>query len=186
MTPLEAAVVEVASVLESLSVPYMLIGGLAVSIWGEARATLDADFSLWVRPEDVGNVVRELAARLKSIPADAMSFVAESRVLPVITSSGVRADLVFARLEVEKEVIARATPKTVGGKTVMVASVEDLIWMKLISERHKDLEDARRLLRRFASTIDHDYLRPRLKEIADAFARHDVLEIYRQETNRQL
>jgi hypothetical protein len=32
MTPLEAAAVEVASVFESLFVPYMLIGGLAVSI----------------------------------------------------------------------------------------------------------------------------------------------------------
>ena len=37
MTALEAAVAEVASVLESLSLPYMLIGGLAVSLWGEAR-----------------------------------------------------------------------------------------------------------------------------------------------------
>ena len=47
MTKLEAALVEVASLLQDLSIPYMLIGGLAVSILGEARATLDADFSLW-------------------------------------------------------------------------------------------------------------------------------------------
>jgi hypothetical protein len=43
MTPLESAVVEVASVLESCSTPYMLIGGLAVSAWGEPRATLDGN-----------------------------------------------------------------------------------------------------------------------------------------------
>jgi hypothetical protein len=38
MTDLEAALVEVTSVLERLSIPYMLIGGLAVSRIGGRRA----------------------------------------------------------------------------------------------------------------------------------------------------
>lgn len=41
MTEIEAALAELASVLEGLGVPYALIGGLAVSLRGEARATLD-------------------------------------------------------------------------------------------------------------------------------------------------
>ena len=63
----------------------------------------------------------------------------------------------------------------------MVASVEDLIWMKLISERQKDIEDARLLIRRFAKTLDRDYLEPRLRQISEAFARPDILEIYNRE-----
>jgi len=181
MTKLEAALVEVASMLQDLSIPYMLIGGLAVSIWGEARATLDADFSLWVEPENLPEVVRQIGSRLQAVPADPLSFVAPARVLPVTTSNGVRADLVFASLPAERQMIGRAAPKVIHERSIMVASVEDLIWMKLISERQKDIEDARLLIRRFARTLDRDYLEPQLRQISEAFARADILEIYNRE-----
>jgi hypothetical protein len=60
--------------------------------------------------------------------------------------------------------------------------VEDLVLMKLISERPRDLDDARRLLRRFKATIDRHYLEPRLAGLSEAFARADIIEIFRQET----
>lgn len=46
----------------------------------------------------------------------------------------------------------------VGGVPIRVASVEDLILMKLISERPKDLADAKRSLRRYGPTLDGPYL----------------------------
>lgn len=184
MTKLEAALVEVASLLQDLSIPYMLIGGLAVSMWGEARATLDADFSLWVEQEDLPDIVRRISVRLKAIPSDPVAFVATSRVLPVTAANGVRADLVFASLAAELNMIGRAKPKAVREATIMVASVEDLIWMKLMSERQKDIEDARRLIRRFAGTLDRGYLEPLLREVSEAFARADILEIYNLELER--
>jgi hypothetical protein len=181
MTKLEAALVEVASLPDELSIPYMLIGGLAVSIWGEVRATLDADFSLWVEPQDLERVVHGISVRLHPIPSDPLSFVTASRVLPVRASSGVRADLVFASLPAERETLARAVVKSIQGRSVMVASVEDLIWMKLLSERQKDIEDATLLLRRFAGVLDRDYLEPLLRQISDSFARADIWDIYRRE-----
>ena len=184
MTKLEAALVEVASLLQELSIPYILIGGLAVSMWGEARATLDADFSLWVEPEDLPEIVRRISARLKAIPSDPVSFASASRVLPVNASNGIRADLVFASLPAEQKMIGRAQPKTVREATIMVASVEDLIWMKLMSERQKDIEDARRLIRRHARSLDKGYLEPMLREISEALARGDILEIYNLELER--
>lgn len=63
----------------------------------------------------------------------------------------------------------------------MVASVEDLLFMKLASERPKDIQDSRLLLRRFQKTIDRQYLEPRLKELADGLARPDILTIYNEE-----
>jgi hypothetical protein len=53
--------------------------------------------------------------------------------------------------------------------------------MKLISERHKDVDDARRLIRRFRRTLDRTYLEPKLQELSEAFARHDILDIFRRE-----
>jgi len=66
----------------------------------------------------------------------------------------------------------------------MVASVEDLLFMKLASERPKDIQDSRLLLRRFQKTIDRQYLEPRLKELADGLARPDILTIYNEEISR--
>jgi len=180
MTKLEAALLEISGLLEELAIPYMLIGGLAVTVWGEARATLDADFSLWVEPEKLRSTVEQICARLHPIPSQPLSFVQNSRVLPVIASGGVRADLVFASLPKEREVIARAKAKTIQGKDVRVVSVEDLIWMKLISERPKDIDDARHLLRRHAGSLDRGYLEPIVTELAGSFARADILEIYRE------
>lgn len=184
MTELESSVAEAASILEELSVPYMLIGGLAVAAWGEARATLDVDLSVWTGPQNLAATVRALCARLKALPADPLRFATETRVLPMLSSAGVRLDLVFAALPVERDLIARALPKQLGGRLVNVVAVEDLIWMKLISERPKDLDDARRLIRRFRHTLDRTYLEPRLQELSEAFGRQDILDAFRQETQR--
>src|ERR1700719_1881432 len=43
--------------LNTASIPYMLIGGLALSAWGLPRATLDIGLTLWERPPRSG--VRE-------------------------------------------------------------------------------------------------------------------------------
>ena len=108
MTKLESALVEVAAILQDLKIPYMLIGGLAAAVWGAGRSTLDADFSLWVEPDSLQEIVRHLCTRLHAIPADPFSFVAGTRVLPALSSNGVRADLVFASLQSERNVIGRA------------------------------------------------------------------------------
>jgi hypothetical protein len=56
--------------------------------------------------------------------------------------------------------------------------------MKLISERLKDLEDARHLICRFRRTLDRDYVEPKLLELSEAFARQDILDIFRREIER--
>jgi predicted nucleotidyltransferase len=177
MTPLESAVAEVAGVLESLSVPYMLIGGLAVSIWGEPRATLDADWLVWVPPESLRERVASLVSVLPAMPEDPLAFVRQTRVLPVRTSRHVRSDIVFGTLPWEQQAIARAQPTQIAGRKVPLVSVEDLILMKLISEREKDLEDGRRLMRRFATRLDRALLEPQMRELAEALGRDDILRI---------
>jgi hypothetical protein len=127
MTELEGSVAEVASILEELSVPYMLIRAIAVAAWGDARATLDVDLSVWAEPADFAATVRALCSRLRALPADPIRFAEETRVLPLLSSLGIRLDLVFAELPAERDLIARAQAKQLGGRPVNVATVEDLI-----------------------------------------------------------
>ena len=181
MTELESALAEVAAALEHCHLPYMLIGGLAVASVGEPRATLDVDVSAWVDPLKTSEAVACLCRQLRTIQPDPHAFVEKWRVLPVMTSAGVRADIVFASLPFEREVIGRAVMRHLAGRLVPVASVEDLLIMKLVSVRPKDLSDARALLRRFRTSIDLDYLMPKLGELAEALSQPDILEIVRTE-----
>ncbi len=49
--------------------------------------------------------------------------------------------------------------------------------MKLSSNREKDLQDARNLLRRHARSIDRAYLEPMVRELAETLGRRDVVEV---------
>lgn len=176
LTELEGALAEVAAALEDCGLRYMLIGGLAVAATGEPRATLDVDVSVWVEPEKSRAIVDCLCGRLHALPANPQEFVEKRRVLPVVTSMKVRADIVFASLPLELEAIQRAVVQPIAGRMIPVASIEDLLLMKLISEREKDLADARALLRRFGNSLDLGYLMPKLEELAEALAQPDIVE----------
>jgi len=177
MTRLEAALVDLVSVMEALRIPYALIGGLAVSLWGEVRATLDVDLVVWVTPDETNRTVDALSERFRPVPKDPRDFVRATRVLPLTTGSGVRADIVFGAFLVEKELIERAVPREVAGIVVRLASIEDLVLMKLVSERQRDAEDARRLLRRHGGTLDRGYLEPKVAELAESLARPEILRL---------
>jgi hypothetical protein len=127
MTDLESALLEVAEALDGCGLPYVLIGGLAVAILGEPRTTLDVDVSVWVAPEGLDAAVACLSKQLQPLPAQHETFVREHRVLPVLTKNGVRADIVFASLSVERETIRRGIPRQIAGWPVQVASVEDML-----------------------------------------------------------
>ena len=118
---------------------------------------------------------------MRAAAPDSLESLRQSRVLPVLSSGNVRVDLVFARLPIELDMIRRARRKTIAGAAVPVASLEDLIWMKLLSERQQDIEDARRLLRRHRQNLDREHLEPRLRELAEALSRTEILEIYMTE-----
>ena len=97
------------------------------------------------------------------------------------TAHEIRADLIFAALRFEREMIQRAVRKEIGTRAIPVASLEDLVLMKLISEREKDQTDARQPVRSNRESVDLRYLEPRLKELADGLDRPEILQVFRDE-----
>jgi hypothetical protein len=55
-----------------------------------------------------------------------------------------------------------------------------MLLMKLLSEREKDLTDAKALLRRFGPSLDRAYLLPKLEELAETLSRPDILKLFHQ------
>ena len=178
MTDQEAALVLIAETVEALQIPYMIIGGMANAIWGEPRATLDIDITVWVNEQEIETIPERLSDPFTVLPEDPVDFIRETRVLPMETEAGVRIDCIFGMLPFEKAAIARSVNRSVAGKPIRFCTAEDLVLYKIISEREQDLRDVKAILRRRSHSLDRTYLDPRIQELADAFERPDIWSNY--------
>ncbi|HEV8383957.1 MAG TPA: nucleotidyl transferase AbiEii/AbiGii toxin family protein [Candidatus Acidoferrales bacterium] len=170
----EALLSKLARGLDRRGIPYMLIGGQAVLLYGEPRLTRDVDVTLGVGPEKL-SLILDLAKEsgwkvLTDSPAD---FVAQTLVLPCLdSSSGIRIDLVFSFSAYERQAIERARPIQVEGTTVQYAAVEDVIIHKVVAGRPRDLEDVHSILLKNPQ-VDVAYIRRWLREF-DAAQEEDL------------
>lgn len=187
MTLQEQALVRLARSLSDDTVPYMVIGGVANAVWGEPRVTLDIDVTVGLPLSDVDRLVDCLAPHFAPLVEKPMEFVADTRVLPMRDEAGVRVDLIFGLLPFERQAIQRAKPVDIGGTTVQVCTAEDLILLKIVSTRERDLADVRGLVERNLRDLDLAYLEPRIRELADLLDRPEMVEnwrIWKREASR--
>jgi hypothetical protein len=180
MTPLDRAVHDIAGALDSLHVGYAIVGGIANAIWGEPRATIDVDVSVSVNEADLARIVPAISGGFRPVIADPVAFVQQTRVLPIDTSDGIRIDVIFALLSFELDAIQRARDVSIAGRMIRVITPEDLVLMKIISERPRDIADAEAIVRRRAAELDRDYLEPRIRELATALEREEIIERWRK------
>ena len=178
MTTQEDALAEITSFLEGARVPYMVIGGIANLIWGEPRATIDIDVTVLVPADRVEAFIASVGREYQVLVDDPATFVRDTRVLPVAARSGVRIDLVFGLLPFEEEAVRRAASVDAAGRSVRVCTPEDLILMKIISDRQRDLDDARAIVRRRLSELDLEYLEPRIAEMATLLERDEINSLW--------
>ncbi len=174
MTALERAVGAIAQFLEARGIPYMVIGGIANLIWGHARATFDVDVSVLVEEQAWQELIAGLRSAFRVIPQDPIRFLRDTHVAPVEAPEGIRINLVWARLPYEQKAIARAISEEIGGYRVRVCRPEDLIIHKILSDRPKDREDVRGIVRQQAARLDRPYLFQVVRELGGALGRQDL------------
>jgi len=156
----------IATELRGVGIPYMIIGGQAVLLYGLARMTKDIDITLGVDTKHLDKVVKSIAAMgLEIIPDDFEAFVQKTFVLPARhRESGIRVDFIFSFILYERQAIDRAKPVLLEGEPVMFASVEDVIVHKCFAGRPRDIEDARSIIIKNPD-FDREYVRRWLKEL---------------------
>lgn len=180
MTGQEAALASLARILDASAIPYMVIGGHANALWGEPRATIDIDVTIWLPESGVPRLVADLAPAFRPRVADPEAFVRETRVLPVATGDGLGVDLIFGLLPFEEQAIARARPVKIEDQEVRFCTAEDLILLKIVSTRERDLEDVRGVVRAQGTDLDREYLEPRIRELAELLERPEILDFWRR------
>ena len=153
-----------ARALDEARIPYMIIGGQAVLLYGEPRLTRDVDVTVGLTSHDVHQVLQVVhRVALRLLVQDVENFVQRTWVLPALDEeTGLRVDFVFSWTPYEQEALKRAREVTVEGYPVRFASPEDVIIHKVLAGRPRDLEDVRSILRK--QTLDIDYIRNWLRQ----------------------
>jgi len=130
------------------SIPYMVIGGQAVLLYGEPRLTKDIDVTLGIGVDELGKVKSVITRlNLKLLVEDVENFVGKTMVLPSLDEkSGIRIDFIFSYSPYEKQAIERARDVKFGEVSVKFASLEDVVIHKVIAGRARDIEDVKSIL----------------------------------------
>lgn len=155
----------------------MVVGGLAASLLGRPRLTQDID-ALAILPESDWNRAVDSAAEFGIIPRipDALDFARRSRVLLMRhVASGIDLDVMLGALPFEQAAVEHSVVHDIGGLRVRLPRIEDLLVMKAVARRPKDLEDIRGLL---AAHPEADVAAARrwVREFATATGMSDMLD----------
>lgn len=139
---------KIALQLKRASIPYMVVGGQAVLLYGEPRLTRDIDITLGINVEGLAKVKKIISIiGLKSLIEKEKEFVERNMVLPTIDKkSGIRVDFIFSFSPYERQAIERAKDIKLGNSIVRFASIEDVLIHKVIAGRARDLEDVKSVL----------------------------------------
>ena len=166
--------------LESCSIPYMIIGGQAVLLYGEPRLTRDIDLTLGAGPERLPEVLRLIESwKWQILASEPVDFVQRTMVLPCLESaSGIRIDFVFSFSLYERQAIERGRLVDLGKAHVRFVSPEDLIIHKMIASRPRDLEDVRGMILKNPA-LDLTYIRFWLEQF-DQSLQQTFLERFEQ------
>lgn len=147
-SPILTALKAVSQWLDRQSIPYTIIGGIALSLLTEPRATKDIDVTIWAEHVSVDHILRsasdfDLSSRIEN----PIEFATRARILLFIhRTTNVGVDLSLGALPFEKEMIDNSKLLKAGVIQVRVPTPEDLIISKAVPMRPVDLADIDKLL----------------------------------------
>ncbi len=175
---IERLIKKIAQRLDEDKVPYMIIGGQAVLLYGTPRLTRDIDITLGVDTDKfqlIEGICRKLG--LKILPENPEDFARETKVLPAEEPElRIRVDFIFSFTEYEAQAISRTNEVVMSGYPVKFASCEDVIIHKMIAGRAVDEEDVRNILIKNKNSIDLKYIRGWLSEFGKLSEHEGILE----------
>ncbi|HTX90847.1 MAG TPA: nucleotidyl transferase AbiEii/AbiGii toxin family protein [Anaerolineales bacterium] len=146
--PFRAAIEAVQRLLAKFGNRGVIIGGIAVGFLGRPRLTEDVDAMFLLSLQDIPRFLEAAKAESLSprIP-EADEFARKNRVLLLQYSpTETNIDISLGLLPFEEEVVQRSIVLTTGTLSVRLPTAEDLIIMKAIAHRPKDLEDIRTIV----------------------------------------
>lgn len=146
-----------------------LIGGVAIVARVRPRTTLDIDILVAAKVQDGEGLLRKAEEHGYAYDAqETQEFLPGGLVRlwgPPSRALGIGLDILFADSPFLNKVLARATPLDLGSATLPVATVEDLLILKLEAHRLEDLDDIIAIKDGLGEQLDLGYLQVELEAL---------------------
>ena len=149
------------------NIPIVLMGGIATSFYARPRATYDIDGIIYVERDKLDKFLP--AVGKKGFQYNRTNPVRLIQNLPFLTLFHKRdklyVDLYIAENEFQKRIIERAKKIKLGSVRVDIVSLEDLILLKLLTGRERDVDDVRNIICENFRMLDCEYLKKWAKRL---------------------
>ncbi|HEX9975308.1 MAG TPA: nucleotidyltransferase [bacterium] len=165
------ALEEAIDFLEKNNYRYVVIGGLANTFWGIARATHDIDLKVLIEEGKYQEFKEKAYSKFETrkLPVQSPLIVA------VIASNSVGIDFLLSVPGYEVNTFERAVRHQINNLQIWLCSPEDLIIHKAIANRDKDWVDIEGVLIEQVKKIDIEYVEKWLSQFADALEKPEIL-----------
>lgn len=158
----------IADALERRKIPYAIGGAIALGFYAPPRATVDVDVNIFVAG---GQRFEKALGALND-----SGFVPEAESAVLLRQAreegqfrgrvqGMRVDVFVATVPFYRELRRRVRNAVLLGRPLKILSPEDLLVLKLMFFRRKDLADAEALLRDQGAALDRRKVRGRLVKL---------------------
>jgi hypothetical protein len=176
-SPVADLLSDLGSAFAALDLSWFLFGAQASILYGAARLTGDVDVT--VRPGPASSPV-DWMPTLQQHGFDLRfgdeAFAATTRVLPLVhRATGLPTDMVLAGPGLEEQFLERAVTRDIDGVSVPVIEVTDLVILKVLAGRPKDVEDVVMLLGVQRQHVDLARARDVLRLLEQALGQSDLL-----------
>jgi len=170
---------DLAGALSTRGIRWYLFGAQAAILHGASRLTADVDVTLDLGNQPIARLIESLGRRGFEPQIPDPAFIEITRVLPIIhRRTRIPVDLVLAGPGLEDLFFQRARAIRVGATTVNVAAPEDLITMKVLSGRPKDLDDIETLLTVRRNDLQIGMIRETLRLAESLLDQSDLLPVF--------
>lgn len=163
--------------LAALGVRWFLFGAQAAILYGVARLSADVDVTVDPGSCSITDLAGALAAAgFEPRVPDVARFAEATRVLPLTyVASGMPLDVVLSGPGLEEQFFAGVREHLIGDTPVPVVCPEDLVAMKMLAGRPRDLEDVAAIARMHRADLDLDRVRGTLRLLEGALDRGDLV-----------
>lgn len=169
------------SVLAAAGIQSVVIGGLAVAVWGEPRVTKDVDLRVLLPREQADLLINVLAPNFRFDSKKPAEDLRQIGFIITEDNQGVRMDFLLAEIAFDIAMVQRGlSVEPIDGWPITVCTAEDLIVSKLITLRPRDEEDARLVIRRQRGKLDDTYIEHWLQIFEQALDDSTLTSNYRQ------
>ena len=185
-SPVVDLLADAAAALREAGVPWYLFGAQAAILHGAARLTADVDVTVRLPPAVTAIVLTDVFRRHGfDARFDTPAFIERTRVVPFVHRlTSIPLDVVLGGPGLEDAFLERARPRDIEGVTVPVASPEDVIVMKVLAGREKDLDDVRAVISGQGPRLDTGYVRDTLGSLEGALGQSDLLPAFESALRR--